>query len=126
MNHFTNLKHFTPAEIFAQNDKDELLDIFVNDNIYDNMIRLLWLLDDIRTLFFFKPIYITSFYRNSKHNTNVGGVFNSYHMLGAAVDVTCSDIPALLHLLSDFLGLVKYIHYPDKNFVHIQLKDPKK
>lgn len=126
MTHFTNLKHFSPAEIFAQNDKDELLDIIVNENLYDNMIRLLLLLDDIRTLFFCTPIYITSFYRNRKHNTQVGGVANSYHMLGAAVDVTCSDIPALLHQLSDFTGLVKYIHYPDKNFVHIQLKDPKK
>lgn len=126
MSHITKLKHFTPDEIFSQNDKEELLEIFVNENLYDNMLRLLWLLDDIRTLFFFKPIYITSFYRNRKHNTKVGGVANSYHMLGAAVDVTCSDIPALLRQLSDFSGLVKYIHYPDKNFVHIQLKDPKK
>lgn len=123
---FTNLKHFSPAEIFAQNDKDELFDIIVNENIYDNMIRLLWLLDDIRTLFFDKPIRITSFYRNEQHNINVGGVPNSYHMLGAAVDVTSSDIPALISELSDFSGLIKYIHYPDKNFVHIQLKDPKK
>lgn len=126
MSHITTLKHFTPDEIFSKNDKEELLEIFVNENLYDNMLRLLWLLDDIRTLFFDKPIYITSFYRNRKHNTLVGGVANSYHMLGAAVDVTCSDIPALLHQLSDFSGLVKYIHYPDKNFVHIQLLDPKK
>lgn len=126
MLHFTNLTHFSPAEIFAQNNKDELLDIIVNENIYDNMIRLLWLLDDIRTLFYDKPIYITSFYRNRKHNIKVGGVVNSYHMLGAAVDVTTSDIPSLLSQVSDFSGLIKYIHYPDKNFIHIQLKDPKK
>ena len=126
MLHFTTLKHFTPSDIFAQNDKEELLDIIVNENLYDNMIRLLWLLDDIRSLFFDKPIHITSFYRNSKHNKKVGGVANSYHMLGAAVDVTTSDIPALLSELSDFSGLIKFIHYPDRNFVHIQLKDPKK
>lgn len=126
MSFFTNLKHFSPSEIFAQNSKDEVIDIIVNENLSDNMIRLLWLLDDIRTLFFDKPIRITSFYRNNQHNIKVGGVPNSYHMLGAAVDVTTSDIPALLHQLSDFSGLVKYIHYPDKNFVHIQLKDPKK
>lgn len=126
MYHLTTLKHFSPAEIFDQNSKDELLDIIVNENLYDNMIRLLWLLDDIRTLFFDKPIRITSFYRNKEHNIKVGGVPNSYHMLGAAVDVTTSDIPALLDQLNDFSGLIKYIHYPDKNFVHIQLKDPKK
>lgn len=126
MYHFTNLKHFSPFEIFAQNDKDELLDIIVNENLYDNMLRLLWLLDDIRTLFFDKPIRITSFYRNKQHNTMVGGVPNSYHLLGAAVDVTCSDIPALLDQLNDFSGLIKYIHYSEKNYIHIQLKDPKK
>lgn len=126
MYHFTILKHFSPAEIFAQNNKEELLDIIVNENLYDNMIRLLWLLDDIRTLFFDKPIRITSFYRNKQHNINVGGVPNSYHILGAAVDVTTSDIPALLSELSHFSGLIKFIHYPVKNFVHIQLKDPKK
>lgn len=125
MYHITNLKYFSLAEIFLQNDKDELLDIIVNENLYDNMIRLLWLLDDIRTLFFDKPIRITSFYRNKQHNTDVGGVPNSYHMLGAAVDVTTSDIPALLSHLSDFSGLIKYIYYPDKNFVHIQLNNPK-
>lgn len=118
--------YFSPIEIFAQNGKSEMLDILSNPNIQDNMFRLLKLLEVIRTLFFDEPIYITSFYRNKNHNKKVGGVANSYHMLGAAIDVTCSDIPCLLSDLSDYSADIKYIHYPDKNFVHIQLKDPKK
>lgn len=101
-----------------------MLDILSNTYISDNMFRLLKLLETIRTLLLDEPIYITSFYRNKKHNKKVGGVANSYHLLGAAVDVTCSDIPFLLSQLSDFSDDIKYIHYPDKNFVHIQLKKP--
>lgn len=116
--------YFSLTEIFSQNDKEEIIDVMSNQYISDNMIRLLNILESIRTLFFYEPIYITSFYRNKKHNTKVGGASNSYHMLGAAVDVTTSDIPALISELSDFSGLIKYIHYPDKNFIHIQLKKP--
>lgn len=120
-----NKFHYFPiTEIFSQNDKDEIIDILSNQIISDNMFRLLKLLETLRTLFFDEPIYITSFYRNKKHNKKVGGVANSYHLLGAAVDVTSSDIPSLLSVLSDFSAEIKYIHYPAKNFVHIQLKKP--
>lgn len=118
--------YFSVTEIFSQNYKEEMIDVLSNPIIQDNMFRLLKLLEDIRTLYFDEPIYITSFYRNKKHNKKVGGVSNSFHLLGAAVDVTCSDIPSLLSELSDFPADIKYIYYPDKNFVHIQLKDPKK
>ena len=116
--------YFPPSEIFSQNGKLEMLDILSNPYIQDNMFRLLKILEDIRTLFFDEPIYITSFYRNQKHNKKVGGVANSYHLLGAAVDVTCSDVPSLLSELSDYSADIKYIHYPDKNFAHIQLNKP--
>lgn len=33
------------------------------------------------------PIFITSGYRNKEHNKEVGGVPNSYHLLGEAVDI---------------------------------------
>lgn len=126
MTHFNLFHYFSPFEIFAKNNKQELLDIIINDNIRDNMILLLELLEAFRTLFFDEPIYITSFYRNKVHNKKVGGVSNSYHMLGAAIDVTCSNNPALLDALLQHKELVKAIYYPDKNFIHIQLKDPKK
>lgn len=126
MTHFNTFHYFSPSEIFAKNTKQEILDIVTNDNIRDNMIRLLGFLEAFRTLFFDEPIYITSFYRNKVHNKKVGGVSNSYHMLGAAIDVTCSNNSVLFDELSNHKELVKTIYYPDKNFIHIQLKDPKK
>lgn len=126
MTHFNKFHYFPISEIFAQNNKDELLEIISNDNICDNMLRLLDILEATRTLYFGAPIYITSFYRNKEHNKNVGGVAKSYHIFGAAVDVTCLNNPALLAELSDFNESIKVIHYPKKNYIHIQLKDPKK
>lgn len=34
-----------------------------------------------------KPIRITSGFRCQKHNLDVGGSFNSYHKIGAAIDI---------------------------------------
>lgn len=34
-----------------------------------------------------KPIRITSGFRCQKHNLDVGGKFNSYHKIGAAIDI---------------------------------------
>lgn len=126
MTHFNKFHYFSPSEIFSQNNKEELLEIISSDNISDNMLRLLEILEAIRTSYFGEPIYITSFYRNQEHNKNVGGVVKSYHIFGAAVDVTCLNNLALLAELSDFNESIKVIHYPKKNYIHIQLKDPKK
>ena len=126
MTQFNKFHYFSTSEIFAQNNKTEILEIISNDNICVNMFRLLEILEAIRTLYFGEPIYITSFYRNPEHNKNAGGVAKSYHLLGAAVDVTCLNNTALLAQLSDFKGFIKVIHYPKKNYIHIQLKKPKK
>ena len=126
MTPFNKFHYFSISEIFAQNNKTEILDIISNDNICDNMLRLLEILEGVRTLYFGEPIYITSFYRNPEHNKNVGGVAKSFHLLGAAVDITCLNNTALLAELSDLNAIIKVIHYPKKNYIHIQLKKPKK
>ena len=126
MTNFNNFHYFSVDEIFAHNDKDELIHILSNDSISYNMGRLLWILEAIRLVSFDIPIYITSFYRDKSHNHRVGGVSKSYHLFGAAIDVTCTDLPYLISQLKGFSDIIKYIYYPDKNFIHIQLKDPKK
>ena len=126
MTPFNKFHYFSISEIFAQNNKTEILDIISNDNICDNMLRLLEILEGVRTLYFGEPLYITSFYRNPEHNKNVGGVAKSFHLLGAAVDITCLNNTALLAELSDLNAIIKVIHYPKKNYIHIQLKKPKK
>ncbi len=49
--------------------------------------RLLNLLDSIRERLG-APIIVLSGYRCAKHNAEVGGAKNSYHMRGQAVDIT--------------------------------------
>ena len=47
-------------------------------------------MEDVRTLLGGKPITINSAYRNPQVNAAVGGVSNSAHALGYAVDFTCA------------------------------------
>ncbi len=71
-----------------------------------------------------KPVIITSGYRCSKHNSEVGGVKNSYHLLGMAVDIFVPEIPIarLLQITREFkfqgIGF-----YPDRNFLHLDIRN---
>jgi len=51
---------------------------------------LLEILEQIR-VFYNKGMPVNSGYRCSKHNAEVGGVPNSEHMLGLAVDIVCNS-----------------------------------
>ena len=44
---------------------------------------------------FGKPLIITSGYRTTAHNANVGGVSNSQHVFGNAADVRIPGVPVL-------------------------------
>ena len=39
-----------------------------------------------------RPVYITSGYRCSKYNHQIGGIANSYHRIGLAADIKVKDI----------------------------------
>jgi zinc D-Ala-D-Ala carboxypeptidase len=64
------------------------------------------------------PLIINSGYRSIEHNKKVGGVANSSHLLGLAVDIHCTDsrkrfmlLDALLVAGFDRVGLAAtYIH----------------
>lgn len=43
-------------------------------------------LEAVRTYFGGKPVHITSGWRNKKHNAEVGGEYDSQHLLGFAAD----------------------------------------
>jgi len=69
-----------------------------------------------------KPVYITSGYRCFEYNRKVGGVANSYHLIGLAVDIKVKDIN-LIQLLAyaeeiDFAGIG---FYEKKNFLHLDV-----
>lgn len=74
-----------------------------------------------------KPIIINCGYRCEKHNKEVGGVPNSYHTQGLAVDIYVEriSIDDLANLCKEvgFKGIGKYY---SKNFVHCDLGNPRK
>jgi len=70
-----------------------------------------------------RPVYITSGYRCSKYNHQIGGVPNSCHGIGLAADIKVKDIN-LITLLEiceniDFTGIGLY---EKKNFLHLDVR----
>lgn len=66
------------------------------------------------------PIIINSGYRCQRHNADIGGVVNSYHMIGAALDIRPADSKeynTVLRLAEKFFDVV--IPYKDKGFIHV-------
>lgn len=80
-------KHFTLAEATKTSqpydnspDSDEDLATIQRTAMY---------MEDVRALLGHHPIIINSWYRSTAVNNAVGGVSNSQHKLGEAVDFTC-------------------------------------
>ena len=74
-----------------------------------------------------RPIHITSEYRCFTYNQKVGGVANSYHLIGLAADIKVKDIN-LIELLEicekiDFTGIG---FYEKKNFLHLDVRPTKR
>ena len=74
-----------------------------------------------------RPVHITSGYRCFEYNQKVGGVANSYHLIGLAADIKVKDIN-LIELLGyteeiDFTGIG---FYEKKNFLHLDVRPTKR
>ena len=74
-----------------------------------------------------RPVYITSGYRCSKYNHQIGGIANSYHRIGLAADIKVKDIN-LIELLEmceniDFNGIG---FYEKKNVLHLDVRPTKR
>lgn len=74
-----------------------------------------------------KPIVITSGYRCPELNKLVGGVFNSAHMDGLAVDISCDDMSRLhaicLRIVCSCYNnyQIDYINWnKEKSYIHIE------
>ena len=63
---------------------------FSDEEVKGLVVDIIFKLDRARELFG-APIVITSGYRSADHNTDVGGVKDSAHELGKAVDIRCAD-----------------------------------
>ncbi len=78
-----------------------------------------------------KPLLITSGYRCSDHNKNVGGQPNSYHLSGLAADVTVTHFNIReLARLAFSVGFGTVIAYPQgilkqnsyRGFIHLDVR----
>lgn len=79
-------------------------------------------LEPLRNLYN-RPIAILSGYRSEKVNRLAGGVKNSQHLKGEAVDCYADDIFLLMNLLlHSGLPYDQVIHYTKRNFLHLSLK----
>jgi len=70
--------------------------------------------------YFGKPILVNSAYRCQQHNASIGGKVNSYHLLGAAMDIRPKDpldYYSLLILAEKFFDVV--IPYKEDGFIHV-------
>ncbi len=85
--------------------------------------RLLEKLQKLRDLIG-KPIIITSGYRTPEYNKKVGGVKNSYHLHGKAVDIKVNGIsPRELSKYAEKVGFNGIGIY--ENFIHLDIRPVK-
>lgn len=69
-----------------------------------------------------QPLIINSAYRCEKRNRLVGGVIDSRHRLGRALDVRVRQTSQEeFRRLALFCGFAKVILYPKRNFAHIEI-----
>ena len=66
------------------------------------------------------PITVNSGYRCPTHNAKVGGVKNSQHLKGEAVDITCADNKRLAEIIEQLGNFDQLIVYP--TFLHVSYK----
>lgn len=127
----TNFKcseHFRLSE-FLHTDTG-LINDDIDSSIYSNLCILCHLvLEPMRLYMGDVPISITSGYRSSSVNAAVGGVPNSYHRYGLAVDISAvfgvDEMLEFLLIQKEYLfklGLdLRYEYYDERYFIHIQL-----
>lgn len=119
-------KHFKSSEItYSYKAEENGIDNTPTDNdIIDNLNYTLQRLEEIRSGYN-KPITITSGYRCEELNKLVGGVDNSLHKIGLAVDLKW-DVD-LLNYITDNCSFDKLIREKAGNtkWIHIQFKRDK-
>ena len=68
------------------------------------------------------PIHVSCAYRCPKHNLEVGGVYNSQHVLGTAADIWCDtlsthELAEVAKMRFDGVG-----EYHEEAFVHVDMR----
>lgn len=112
--------YFQLKEFFPNCNKLEIKYAMYNSFVVNNLFRLAQLMNYIRILVD-EPITITSGYRDSSHNSRVGGTSTSQHMFGSACDfqVKTKRYDEIVELIKTHVDFGQLIIYP--TFLHISL-----
>lgn len=86
-------KYFSFTEIFKNCTTSEIFDALDNKIIIEQILFAVQCLDKIRKNFDF-PFKVNSWYRGHDHNLRVGGVKNSAHLQGLAIDISLRGLQA--------------------------------
>ena len=85
MNGITNLSlHFTLAELTITEHRE--FDNTPDEKSLENLKRLASFLEEVKAVFSFKPILVSSAYRSAPVNAAVGSKEKSQHRVGCAAD----------------------------------------
>ena len=124
-----NSKYFKLDE-FIESDtaRKNNIDNTPNESVKENIKSVMFVMDEIRT-YVNKPIRITSGFRCNALNEKVGGVANSIHKTGLACDFTFDNIrenqmkEIAIYVKDNIKEFDQLIIYPDRNFIHFNLRD---
>lgn len=86
--------------------------------------KLVVLLDALRD-YIQKPVIITSAYRCPYHNRRVGGVPNSPHVHGLAIDIACTNSEDRFHIIKFLIGNGIGRIGIAKNYIHFDIDEEK-
>jgi len=86
--------------------------------------EILEMIDKVREIYG-KPIHINSGYRTPKHNDAVGGVSNSSHLKGLAIDVACNTSKDRYELMSIMLDVGFNRIGVSSSFLHVDIDKSK-
>jgi len=109
--------------------RDWAFHAYPEDKIKGNIINIAYKIEEIRKMFG-EMIMITSWYRPPPYNKLVGGVADSYHMKGSAIDFfvhnkSCDVIR--MHLVNNLDTLqIRMQNKPGAQYIHIDNGRPGK
>ena len=77
--------------------------------------------EKIRAYFGGRPYTVSSGYRCAKHNKDVGGVANSRHTIGKAMDGAISGVTANEAVKAAYAMGCRYAYAIDTNYFHFDI-----
>lgn len=117
-------KFFTLHELLKSETADtKRIDNLPSFAVVENLNKLCQLILDPTRAKLVAPIYVTSGYRCRALNVAVGGVSNSQHIIGCAVDLQYKDLQKLFDILKDNPNVDQLLYERSKSsqWVHVSI-----